>query len=53
LIAAAVVAAKTRAAPNYMPLTRQANNLVFNVDETAWPLGPHAQPQVPRASSVP
>lgn len=41
-IAAAVAAAVTRAAPNYLPLTRQANNQVFVVEETKLPPGPYA-----------
>lgn len=44
LIVAAVAAAVTRAAPNYMPLARQANNAVFLSDNTAWPPGPYAKP---------
>jgi hypothetical protein len=44
LIVAAVAAAITRAAPNYMPLARQANNAVFLSDDTAWPPGPYARP---------
>lgn len=44
LIVAAVAAAVTRAAPNYMPLARQANNAVFLSDNTAWPQGPYAKP---------
>ncbi len=43
LIVAAVAAAVTRAAPNYMPLARQANNAVFLTDNTAWPSGPYAK----------
>lgn len=43
LIVAAVAAAVTRAAPNYMPLARQANNAVFLSDNTAWPPGPYAK----------
>lgn len=45
LIAAAVAAAVTKAAPDYMPLARQANMAVFEVENTAWPYGPYAQPQ--------
>lgn len=41
LIAAAVNAAVTRAAPNYLPLTRQANEQVFAVGHTAIPDGPY------------
>jgi hypothetical protein len=40
LIAAAINAAATRAAPNYMPLAKQANAQVFV-------LGPHAIPNGP------
>lgn len=44
LIAAAVSAAVTRAAPNYLPLTQQANNQVFITDPyTKLPAGPYAQ----------
>lgn len=42
LIAAAVAAAVTKAAPDYMPLARQANTAVFATDVTAWPPGPYA-----------
>lgn len=42
LIVAAINAAVTKAAPNYMPLARQANQLVFVVEGTAIPLGPYA-----------
>lgn len=41
LIAAAVTAAVTRAAPNYLPLTRQANQQVFVQGYTAIPDGPY------------
>jgi len=41
LIAAAVSAAVTRAAPNYMPLTRQANEQVLNLGPRAIPSGPY------------
>jgi hypothetical protein len=41
LIAAAVSAAITRAAPNYLPLTRQANDIVFVNSPTAIPDGPY------------
>lgn len=41
LIAAAVTAAMTRAAPNYLPLTRQANQQVFVLGHTAIPDGPY------------
>jgi hypothetical protein len=42
LIAAAVDAAVTRAAPNYLPLTQQANTQVFIVESTKLPPGPYA-----------
>jgi hypothetical protein len=42
LIAAAVEAAVTRAAPNYLPLTQQANNQVFVLEPTKLPPGPYA-----------
>ena len=42
LIAAAVSAAATRAAPNYLPLTQQANNQVLVVESTKLPRGPYA-----------
>lgn len=48
LIAAAINAAVTRAAPNYLPLTRQANQQVFVVGHTAIPDGPYKQVQVAR-----
>jgi len=41
LIAAAVSAALTRAAPNYMPLTKQANQQVFVHGPNAIPDGPY------------
>jgi hypothetical protein len=41
LIAAAVSAAITRAAPNYMPLTQQANKQVFITSPNAIPDGPY------------
>jgi hypothetical protein len=43
LIAAAVSAAITRAAPNYIPLTRQANDLVFVKESSKLPDGPYAR----------
>jgi hypothetical protein len=43
LIAAAVSAAVTRAAPNYMPLARQANQQVLILGHTAIPDGPYRQ----------
>jgi hypothetical protein len=42
LIAAAINAAVTKAAPNYMPLARQANQMVFVLEGTAIPDGPYA-----------
>jgi len=42
LIAAAVSAAVTRAAPNYLPLTQQANQQVLVVEPTKLPAGPYA-----------
>ena len=41
LVVAAVNAAITRAAPNYIPLARQANYLVLVTESTAWPDGPY------------
>lgn len=41
LIAAAISAAMTRAAPNYLPLTQMANNQVFILGPTAIPNGPY------------
>ncbi len=41
LLSAAVTAAVERAAPNYLPLTRQANREVFYTDYTAIPPGPY------------
>jgi hypothetical protein len=41
LIAAAVNAALTRAAPNYMPLAQQANQQVFVLGPSAIPDGPY------------
>jgi len=41
LISAAVTAAVERAAPNYLPLTRQANYEVFYTDYTRIPPGPY------------
>ncbi len=43
LIASAVSAAMTRAAPDYMPLVNQANAQVFYLGPTALPPGPYAQ----------
>ena len=42
LIAAMVDAAVTRAAPNYLPLTQQANYQVFVIDPTKLPPGHYA-----------
>jgi len=42
LITAMVDAAVTRAAPNYLPLTQQANNQVFVMEHTKLPAGPYA-----------
>jgi hypothetical protein len=41
LISALVSAAMTRAAPNYIPLTQQANNTVFVMGPTKLPPGPY------------
>lgn len=41
LLAAALGAALTRAAPNYMPLTQQANREVFSNPATSIPNGPY------------
>lgn len=41
LISMAISAAMTRAAPNYLPLTRQANHQVFYLDHTRLPSGPY------------
>jgi len=41
LVAAAVQAAITKAAPNYMPLARQANAEVINTPGVGLPAGPH------------
>ena len=43
LIVAVVNAAVTRAAPNYMPLTQQANQQVFILGANAIPDGPYRQ----------
>ena len=48
LVAAVVSAAMTRAAPNYMPLTRQANNQVLMVGPNALPDGPYLSAKTPR-----
>ena len=41
LLVAVINAAVTRAAPNYLPLTQQANNQVFVIGPTAIPNGPY------------
>ncbi len=41
LITAAINAAVTRAAPNYLPLTQQANQMVFVLSPNAIPDGPY------------
>jgi len=41
LVAATVQAAATKAAPNYMPLSRQANDEVINTPGVGLPPGPH------------
>lgn len=43
LIAMAVTAAVTKAAPNYVPLARQANALAFYPVNTGIPMGPYAR----------
>lgn len=43
LLAAAVSAAITRAAPNYLPLTQQANQMVFVLGPNAIPNGPYSK----------
>jgi hypothetical protein len=43
LITAAVNAAVARAAPNYLPLTQQANQMVFVIGPTAIPNGPYSK----------
>lgn len=45
LLAAAIKAAVARAAPNYMPLTRQANAQVFVLGPNAIPNGPYKPAQ--------
>jgi len=44
LVAAAITAAMTRAAPNYMPLTRQANVQAIMLGPDALPDGPYRKP---------
>ncbi|MDD2897341.1 MAG: DUF799 family lipoprotein [Desulfuromonadaceae bacterium] len=43
LIVMAINAAATKAAPNYVPLARQANNATFVFPGTGIPYGPYAQ----------
>lgn len=50
LIAAAITAAITRAAPNYLPLTRQANTAVLVMEPTRLPPGPYATDSVRKQS---
>ena len=45
LIAALISAAVTRAAPNYLPLTQQANTAVFTLDASKLPPGPYLKPK--------
>ncbi|HEX4583468.1 MAG TPA: GNA1162 family protein [Burkholderiaceae bacterium] len=45
LVAAAIQAAVARARPNYMPLTRQANNQAFAAGNNPIPDGPYASPK--------
>ncbi|MBE0624235.1 MAG: DUF799 family lipoprotein [Burkholderiales bacterium] len=47
LVVAAINAAVTRAAPNYMPLTQQANQQVFVLGPNALPDGPYRQKIAP------
>ena len=42
LIVMAINAAVTKAAPNYMPLARQANAKTFNTEGISIPFGPYA-----------
>lgn len=46
LISAAIKAAMTRVAPNYMPLTRQANQQVFILGPNAIPDGPYVKKNI-------
>jgi hypothetical protein len=41
LVANAIVAALAKAAPNYMPLARQANGGAIDVKNTGLPAGPY------------
>jgi hypothetical protein len=43
LVANAIVAALAKAAPNYMPLARQANGGAIDVENTGLPAGPYDQ----------
>jgi hypothetical protein len=43
LVAQMISAAMTRAAPNYLPLTQQANTQVFQQDSTKLPRGPYVR----------
>jgi hypothetical protein len=45
LVMMAISAAVTKAAPNYMPLARQANQMVFVTEASALPDGPHRKPR--------
>lgn len=47
VLSAVISAAITRAAPNYMPLTRQANQQVFVLGPNPLPDGPYKQPKKP------
>ena len=47
LIGALVSAAVSRAAPNYMPLTEQANQQVFVLGQNAIPNGPYLKKKTP------
>ena len=47
LIGAVINAAITRAAPNYMPLTQQANQQVFVLGQNALPDGPYRPKKAP------
>jgi len=48
LLAQVITAAMARAAPNYMPLTRQANQEVFILGQSAIPDGPHRLKPAPK-----
>jgi hypothetical protein len=52
LIAAAITAAATRAAPNYLPLTQQANNAALIMDPTRLPPGPYATDKTTTAAAA-